>query len=237
MYCPVCGDEYIERVTHCPEHDVALVEDPPDLNESISWVDRFNDRTAVRVAFMIFLVATVLYAISGFASATLFMLSQFRNWTAHEASALLNSIQTAFFPIALAALGTLAGALLLRTYLRATQASELSTGDDGRSHDSIRVGPIGSGIMRLLFAQTVVFALLWAGTGIATSREQIKQRTALQFLANEEDRPDETFITLATLNYAAYVGGVACLAIMGAGLIVTGHRRLEPNEKEAPLGP
>lgn len=79
--------------------------------------------------------------------------------------------------------------------------------------------------MRLLFALTVIFALLWAGTGIATSSEQAGFTGS--WPSSSQQEPEDTFVTLLALNYAAYSGGVSCLAIMGAGLIVTGHRRLQ----------
>lgn len=79
-------------------------------------------------------------------------------------------------------------------------------------------------LIRLLFALTVVFALLWAGTGIATSREQVEYRSSFGF-GSDAESPSDSFITLATVNTAAYTGGVASLAIMGAGLIARTHER------------
>lgn len=85
-------------------------------------------------------------------------------------------------------------------------------------------GPISPGLMRLLFALTVAFALLWAGTGIAISRQRV-ENTQVIGLPGEQRKPDDTQVTLGMLNYAAYSGAAACLAIMGAGLIVGVHQR------------
>ena len=87
--------------------------------------------------------------------------------------------------------------------------------------------------MRVLFALTIVFALLWAGTGAATSEERAEYSTGIvgisEGLPNE---PDDSFITLVSIYYAAYGLGIACLAIMGAGLIVRANRRMDDSPPE-----
>jgi hypothetical protein len=72
---------------------------------------------------------------------------------------------------------------------------------------------------------------LWAGTGIATSEDRARYTTAITTFGvgdGDEEEPDETFLDLLSLHYAAYAGGVGCLAIMGAGLIARTYRRMEP---------
>ena len=46
MYCPVDGDEFVEGVTRCPEHDVDLVEEPPELRRQRS--PKTSSTTSVR---------------------------------------------------------------------------------------------------------------------------------------------------------------------------------------------
>ena len=49
MYCPVDGDEFVEGVTRCPEHDVHLVEEPPELDEEVGdFVDYFSEAKSLR---------------------------------------------------------------------------------------------------------------------------------------------------------------------------------------------
>lgn len=103
MYCPVCGDEFREGFTRCPEHDVELVDEPPELEEPVSiWErfidrERFDDRKVMRVAFIVLLVAAAAYALSGFIAATLLALIQLRDWESFDAVQLFQNVQSAFF--------------------------------------------------------------------------------------------------------------------------------------------
>lgn len=231
MYCPVCGDEFVNGITRCPEHDVELVDEPPEFDEPLSWVDRFNDRAVLRVTFIVFLVAAVVYAISGSTTAILFQFTQSGNDYSFEKAQLAQQIQTASFPVAIAALGILAGALLLRAYISITEESE-TPGVEHPRESAIGLSPISQGVMRLLFALSVVFALMWAGTGIATSQDQIERRS-IRFGTEPEDQPTDTYLLLLMLNYVAYTGGVTSLAIMGAGLMAGAHRRMSTSTTQS----
>ena len=225
MYCPVCGDEYVEGVTRCPEHDIDLVSEPPELDESLSWLDRFNDRVILRITFIVFVVAALVYAISGAATAVLYHFIQGGGQDdSFEKAQLAQQIQTAAFPVALAALGILVGALLLRTYISVDGKSQ-TFGVDGSPGGVALLNPLGHGLMRFLFALSVVFTLLWAVTGIASSQEQI-ERTSVRISTEVGEEPADAYLLLLTLNLIGYVGGVASLAIMGAGLMVGAHRRI-----------
>jgi cytochrome b subunit of formate dehydrogenase len=226
MYCPVCGDEYREGVTHCPEHGVELVDEPPELEEAVPLLQRFNDRTAVRIPFITLLVAGVVYAVSGLVTSTLSVLIFVREWDAATAAQIAQGVQSGAFAVAVGAMGALSGAVLLRAYLAIAKADEREApvaSDPGE--EDVRKSPIGSALMRLLFALMIVFTLLWVATGIITSTE-LAELTAAPFAAFERGEPEDSLVTLFALNHAAYSGGIACLAIMGAALIVRGHERL-----------
>ncbi|MFN2526357.1 MAG: hypothetical protein ABR505_08860 [Actinomycetota bacterium] len=231
MYCPIDGEEFREGITRCPEHGVELEEEPPEIEELLSFLDRFNDRIIMRITFVVLLAAAFVYAVSGATVAFLYLMIQFRDWEADSAAFSLQQIQSAAFPIGIAALGGMVGAVILRIYLRHPERRS----EDARASDSERdpdrsFGPISPTVMRLLFALTVLFALLWAGTGIATSKEQVELTHAFGNVAGERPEPSDTYLTLAALNYAGYTGGVAALAIMGAGLIAGTHER--PHRKK-----
>jgi hypothetical protein len=231
MFCPIDGDEFLEGVTRCPEHDVELVEDPPELSERLSWVERFNDRVAVRFAFVIFLVSAVTYGISGAAAGIVYLLLDANNFgeDAFNTVNRLQQVQSLAFPLAIASLGVLLGALVLRTYL-GHSAGTSERNETATDAPEPAAGPIPQAVMRLLFALTVVFALLWAGTDIATSREQIRSGPAFGF-GRDQKSPDDSYVALVSLNLVAYVCGVSSLAIMGAGLMARAYdrgRRLDP---------
>jgi hypothetical protein len=227
MYCPICGDEYREGITRCPEHDVELVEDRPEIEQPLSWVDRFNDRTAVRITFLVFLAAAATYAVTGMSGALLYLLTVFRDWEPTTARDLMHGIQLAAFPVAIAALGVLIGALALRTYLildNGPAAIDVRPVEE----ETVNKGLIPPTLMRILFYLTILFALVWAGTGIASSREEAEYELNPAGVFEGGEEPSDSLITLSAINYAAYSGGVACLAIMGAGLIVRTYKRSPP---------
>jgi len=225
MYCPVDGDEFQEGVTRCPEHDVELVEDQPVFEDRLSWIDRFNDRSAVRLSFLVFVAAAIVYALSGFVTALLYLLIQHWDWEAIDNVQVFQQVQSASFPVGIAALGALAGALLLRTYLFLSETGVAAAGSEPAKAETLWDGSVPAALMRLLFALSVVFALLWAGTGIATSRDQVEYQASFGGFGGDAEPPSDAFVTMATVNTAAYTGGVATLAIMGAGLMARTHAR------------
>jgi len=213
-YCPVDGDEYLDSVTRCPDHDVELVDEEPNLPEAMSWVERLNDRLAMRVAFILFFLAATVYAVAGTVAGLLIALDPLKQ-SHFERSFQFSTIQEAAFPLAIAALGVMIAALALRGYL---EPGELRVTADA---DEMKRPSTGEGPMRLLFALVVVFALLWAGTSIAISRERSGPQELFQ-----EEQANDTYITLSALNYSAYSVGTSCLAIMGASLIMRAYRRM-----------
>lgn len=227
MYCPICGDEFRDGITRCSEHDVDLVEEPPFVEEP---PPRWNDRVAVRVVFVIFLIAAVTYGISGFISGTIFAMVQLREWS-YENAQLFDGVQSAMFPVALAAFGVLAGAALLRIYTGTGTPARVLTERADLPGSISTGGPIGLVLMRVLFALTVLFALLWAGTRVAMSGDHAEFMTRFGTPTGFEE-PGDTFATLLALNYGAYSAGVACLTIMGAGVLVGIHQRLRGDSND-----
>jgi hypothetical protein len=153
MYCPICGDEYREGITRCPEHDVELVAEPPELEETASFLERLDERIAIRAVFIALLVATVIYALSGIVTSTFFALIQLADWEGGFDSAVLSqNIQSGAFAVGVGALGCLAGAVLLRAYLAMSGMGEPDVTAAGSPDSGAPAGGIGAAIMRLLFA-------------------------------------------------------------------------------------
>jgi hypothetical protein len=225
VYCPVDGDEYREGITRCPEHDVDLVEDPPDLEEPAPIVGRLGGPLVV--VFGILVVGALVYAIAGAASSLLYANAIRLNTSYDEAPAVLQEIANAAFPIALGAFGVIAAALLLRTFSATTVETAVPEGEDRPPPDvsSGRWWGIAGHAMRLLFALLIAFTLLWATTGIITA----KLDRELQYRAFDQvdyEPPGDSDLNLLTLNSVSYYGGVACLTIMGAVLSLRAYGRL-----------
>ena len=225
MYCPVDGDEFREGITRCPEHDVDLVEDPPDLELPSSWTDRFDDRTAVRVSFWVFVAVATVYALTGLITAVILLLTELWEWEAFDTAVLFQRIQSAMFPVGIGVLGILVGALVVRTYLALPAPPDNAPLSPPRGSEGAPHGPMSDGLVRFLFALTLIFALLWVVTGIAIAQEQAEFQLSSPVFGGEQEEPSNSFITLSALHYVAYVTGVASLSVMGAGLVVRTYVR------------
>lgn len=221
-YCPSCGAEYHADVSHCSDCGSELVDDPPAATEPVPWLERLNDRLILRGVFVVFLVAALIYALAGSFGAVLVTVGHLRQWESFRAAQPFQNVASAAFPVAIAALGGLVGAFLLRAYLSWADRSGTEEGQNGEGAHATG-GRMGN-LMRLLFALTVVFAIMWAVTGIATSREVAEFQT----FANVPpfDEPEDRYVILAALHYSSYVAGVASLTIMGSLLILKAHQRL-----------
>lgn len=218
MYCPVDGDEFVEGITRCPEHDVDLVEEPPDLDEDVvRLADYLTEHATLRLALIVLVAAAIIYALSGVVVGALYGLSEAVGWFAPLNVA--SAVQFAARPVALAALGIIVGAVLLRAYTTMRDGSGAGSPSEASSP--------ADALSRLLYTLLIVFTILWAATGIATAR-QTAEVEGLRFLGPgfEEERPSDTIILLNAIHYAAYNGGAACLVIMGGRLIVRWHGRM-----------
>jgi hypothetical protein len=218
-YCPVDGDEYREGIERCLVHDVDLVDDPPEVERTARWFDRLNSRAWVRVAFWIMVVASLLYAVFG-AIASLLFASAIAGGDTFTAPEALAKLSQAAFPVALGAFGVIAAAALTRTYsegIRPTTEAE-------RPEDAAR-NRLRREVMRVLFALTVVFTLMWVVTGVLTTTTQTDSAFGVLLQLGAE-KPDDWLITLFNLNTLSYYGGVACFAIMGATLLLAAYDRI-----------
>lgn len=226
-YCPSCGAEHLPDVSHCSDCGTELVDDPPEATEPAPWLERLNDRLILRVVFVVFLIAATIYAVGGSFAALHFTVGFLREWESFQGAQVSQQVAAAAFPVAIVALGAIVGAFLLRAYLSwsdqpGSRRAEVEEDAErsGETHGRMNA------LMRLLFALTVVFALMWAVTGIATSREMAEFQTLTNPGPFEE--PDDRYLILSALHYSSYVAAVASLAIMGAILILRAHRRLTP---------
>lgn len=126
MYCPVCGAEYREGFTRCLDHDVELVEEPPDvIDEERPWPGRltaWNARRVIRAVFIAFIATATLYVVAGVLMAVLIILQgpDLASERFFEQLRLIERISQATFRIGLGLFGILAASLGLEAYLLIT---------------------------------------------------------------------------------------------------------------------
>ncbi|MFN2588561.1 MAG: hypothetical protein ABR613_10660 [Actinomycetota bacterium] len=203
------GDEYREGITRCPEHDVDLVEEPPEPDEDegplLGWPD---DRAAVRLAFLVLIAAGAVYAVSGVVFGVLLWFPSVRESGEATALRLAQAVNAGAWAIGMAALGALGGAVLVKTYALLRGRSRLE-------HPATEPAP--GAAMRLLFGLVIVFSVLWAVTGVATSWENAELSTGF-YRSQGPDDPSDAFVALVAVNSAAYACAVGSFAVMAAAL-------------------
>jgi hypothetical protein len=211
--------EYREGLTRCPQHDVDLVDEPPELEEELrpSFLDRIDDRAAIRYTFIAALGAAALYAITGVAFSLLIMFQDGAAWES-KVPLYLEYTQRAAWTIALAGVAAIGGAVLVRTYARLRDPGPAPGEDDGAE------GGPGDGMIRLLYTLVVVFALVWAATSVATAWETAQfENSARGGFPTSFDEPSQTFLALIAVQNASWACGTAAVVVMGGTLL----RRLQ----------
>lgn len=220
MYCPVDGEEYREGITRCPEHDVDLAVDPIEALEDRPLLGALDERSVMRLAFRVLLGAAVVYAVAGTAFAVLLSLPSVREaydgaWD--DVLRILQAVDGAAWGVGIAAIAVLAGAVLVRTY---------SLLRSGGIPDRDREGapPLSDKVMRVLFALVLLFAALYAVTGVATAWGNAEYVSGVAFGSPED--PSQTHIALTALHRAAYSCAVASFACMAAALVKRTYDRM-----------
>lgn len=220
MYCPVDGIDWREGITRCPEHDVDLVEEPPEIEEAPWRLGGFTGDAAMRAGVRVVGWAAVFYAVSGVLVAGWFALAQQRAWTE---TSVLDGLQFAHEASTKVALGTLVlivAAVLGRTFSRLGSPAAPTA-------ESTEDEPPPSGadawIVTLLTSFVVVFVFVWVVTGVAVSWQEVELGTSFgQF----PTAPSKTYVNLSALHNAAYACGLGALVTLGALLMARAYDRL-----------
>lgn len=229
MYCPVCGDEFREGFTRCPEHDVELVEEPVDIEaeeREFPHLPALDERFGIRVAFGVLLASAIVYALT-----TLIynLASVWALWLRTDPTDPFGwqHIRAAAFSLGLGSFGVLAGAVLLRTYQRISRGYPAPRAkaafDEPESKWVARL--TGAGFMRLLLALVGVFALVWFVTGVVTQNEVVRYQLSFP-IQSDLPTPSRGLISMVALHDVTFDGGIAAFALMAAALMVRTHQML-----------
>lgn len=228
MYCPVDGTEWREGITRCPEHDVELVDEPPEgyEDDETSLLEALGLQGLTGITVVTVAVASVVYAVSGVVVSGWIALATARRWTELGFFEAASFVHAAARVIAVGGLGCLAAGVLGRTWVRlgtpvAAPMDRLEHEDDA---EHWLEGPAGW-VMTLLSSLVLVFVLLWVATGVGISWEEAKLRNEA-FSPFGPDDPSDTFINLSAVHNAAYTCGLGALVSMGALLMARAYDRI-----------
>lgn len=220
MYCPVDGMEYREGITRCPQHDVDLVDEPPDIDEEPSWLETLGADDAMRRGFRVVAWAAVVYAVCGVLVSGWFALAQRQRWTPGSFLDLLIFGSGAARTVLLASVACMAAAVLVRTFARL--GSRAPATEPVAEHDPDLEGAM-AWVVPLLTALVVVFAAVWAVTGVVVAWDEADAGAAglAQFVGSSAP-----FTNVMALHKAAYACGLGALVILGALLMGRAYDRL-----------
>jgi hypothetical protein len=226
MYCPVDGIEWREGITRCPEHDVDLVDEPPE--EEPSFLDRADAWGLGEIAVRVISVAAIFYALSGAVLAGWYALASSRDWTETGVIQALGFTQSASSAVAVGALGCLVAGVLGRTWTRLGPGGERPAPVEAPEEEADEAVPEGAGpwVITLLSSLVIVFAVLWAVTGIAISWEEADFQFDPLYAPGGVQGPSETIVNLAALHNVAYTCALAALASLGALILARVYDRL-----------
>lgn len=221
MYCPVDGTEWREGITRCPEHDVDLVDEPPEPEEAQPWLGATRLEGLPGVAGLAAALAGIAYAVTG----TLFNL-----WGALSSTAgieprgmtVLRFAQSASFAIGLGGLASLGAAVLAKTYTRLTQPPPIPLEDEDDEDDEDDLPPEGGDtFMTVVSTLAICFAVAWVGLSVVVAW---KTRTlgGDSFFGSEDDG----LMNLFAYQSAAAACTAGSIAVMGALLMARVHDRL-----------
>lgn len=223
MYCPVDGTEWREGITRCPEHDVDLVDEPPESEEAPprqparARLDGLAGPAAVIVA-----LAGVVYGAAG-ALASVWHILNADAGPLGSVSGItaIDFAQSAAWAVGLGAFAVLAAAVLAKTYSRLTLP--LARRDEEEDEDDEDDLPAEGGalFMTVVSTLTICFAVAWAGIGLLAAWKTRNLGDGLVFTGTEEDLG--RLYAYQSAAAASTLGGVA---VMGSLLMARAHDRL-----------
>lgn len=220
MYCPVDGTESREGITRCPEHDVDLVDEPPEDEEetpprpaAAARLDALAGPASVVVA-----LAGIVYGAAGALSSV---------WNVLEGDAgplgATSSVtafvfaQSAAWAIGLGAFGCLAAAVLAKTHRRLTRPP---VPHDDEDEDDLP--PENGGLfMTVVSTLTICFAIAWGAIALWTAWKTRNLDDGFLFSGE-----DEGLARLYAYQSAAAACTLGSIAVMGALLMARAHDRL-----------
>lgn len=225
MYCPVDGIEWREGITRCPEHDVELVDEPPEVEEEPSLLKGFSSDGAMRAGVRVVGWAAVLYAVSGILVSGWFALARQRRWTETSVLDALQLAHEASTKVALGTLGLIAAAVLGRTFIRL--GAPTATQPAGPAGDDEGMPPSGAEawVVTLLTSLVIVFVVVWVASAVAVSWEEAQFVTSFG-RPGPTSPPSQTYVNLSALQGASYACGLGALVTLGALLMARAYDRL-----------
>ncbi len=220
MYCPVDGTEWRDGIVRCPEHDIDLVDEPPEEDEvpprpaAGAHLDALAGPAAIAVA-----LAGIVYGAAGALSSVWKALNDdIGPFGTSSGVTAFDFAQSASWAIGLGAFGCLAAAVLARTYSRMTLPPAPREDDE----DDDDLPPEGGGLfMTVVSTLTICFAAGWMAVAllIAWKTRNLGEGLVLS-------GPDEGLGRLYAYQSALAACTLGSIAVMGSLLMARAHDRL-----------
>ncbi|MDQ3953863.1 MAG: hypothetical protein M3279_13025 [Actinomycetota bacterium] len=222
MYCPVDGIEWREGITRCPEHDVDLVDEPPEVAARPSVFDRLRGEGLAGYAAIVVAVAGIVYAVTGVVFNGWAVLAQSREWLPTTPIDAVQFLQSAAWAAGLGTLGCLGAAVLARVHLRLTRPPEPAATDEEADDYPV---PEGAWFVPLLATLVACFSALWFALSLWIAWENATSPTGEIFGFTPGDE-GALASNLYFFQNAALAGLGGSLATLGALLMARAHDRL-----------
>lgn len=224
MYCPIDGDEFQEGFTHCPEHDVELVDELPDdffRAATLSWAARLKLNLLLQIAFFLLVVSACIRVVAAVSNGILYLIATFGSeGDFGRKYVIASTVESTASGILFSCLVVMAGFLVIEIFSKMAPRALRKKTRDGTTPDPL---DWRDRVMRLLFALFIGFALMHIVAALVTSNAEAELRTSFGAFGGGAEPPSDLVNTMFALKYASYGGASATLGLMLAWFVYEAH--------------
>lgn len=217
MYCPVDGMEYREGITRCPQHDVPLVDEPPEEDEPEPLLGRWRVDGMAGPASIAVALSGIVYAVAGTINALWAAMAELPDGASGGTITIARFAQSGSWAVGLGAFGCLAAAVLAKAYARLTGPRLPADEED----DEELPAESGDWFVPLVSTLTVCFAVVWGAVAIVIAWKTKTLDDSVLF-----GSPDDGLTDWFAYQGAAAACTLGSLAVVGSLLMARAYDRL-----------